>query len=178
MRTANLFFGRIRMIDWVLYSFRWWLIRCLQVLPLRWVTRSGRKAGHFVCDLDRRYRKVTLPNIALFLGHLCSTTPAPAVYALRYQTPVIPAFCFRVALGKWRIEIGNPIPVFQNGQPRSIKEIIRDMNRAFEQTVLRDPANWFWVHRRWKIPRARPRRRPSRMHPQNLRSNPIPSQIQ
>ena len=25
-----------------------------------------------------------------------------------------------------------------------------DVNRAFEAAVRRDPANWFWVHRRWK----------------------------
>ena len=27
---------------------------------------------------------------------------------------------------------------------------MRDVNRAFETAVRRDPANWFWVHRRWK----------------------------
>jgi lauroyl/myristoyl acyltransferase len=27
---------------------------------------------------------------------------------------------------------------------------MRDVNRAFEAAVRRDPANWFWVHRRWK----------------------------
>jgi lauroyl/myristoyl acyltransferase len=25
-----------------------------------------------------------------------------------------------------------------------------DVNRAFEAAVRRDPANWFWVHKRWK----------------------------
>jgi len=27
---------------------------------------------------------------------------------------------------------------------------MRDVNRALEAAVRRDPANWFWVHRRWK----------------------------
>ena len=27
---------------------------------------------------------------------------------------------------------------------------MRDVNRAFEAAVRRDPANWFWVHSRWK----------------------------
>ena len=27
---------------------------------------------------------------------------------------------------------------------------MRDVNRSFEAAVRRDPANWFWVHRRWK----------------------------
>jgi len=29
---------------------------------------------------------------------------------------------------------------------------MREVNRAFEQAVRRDPANWFWVHNRWKFP--------------------------
>jgi lauroyl/myristoyl acyltransferase len=24
------------------------------------------------------------------------------------------------------------------------------VNRAFESAIRRDPANWFWVHNRWK----------------------------
>ena len=29
-----------------------------------------------------------------------------------------------------------------------------DVNRAYETATLRDPANWFWVHNRWKPLRA------------------------
>jgi len=34
---------------------------------------------------------------------------------------------------------------------RSTEAIMLDVNRAFEEAVLRDPANWFWVHNRWKL---------------------------
>ena len=30
---------------------------------------------------------------------------------------------------------------------------MRDINQAFEEAVRRDPANWFWVHDRWKAAR-------------------------
>ncbi len=30
-----------------------------------------------------------------------------------------------------------------------------DVNRAFEEAVRRDPANWFWVHKRWKPAKAK-----------------------
>ena len=53
-------------------------------------------------------------------------------------------------LAKWEIEVGDEIPTRENGTPRSTAEIMRDVNRAFEIAVRRDPANWFWVHRRWK----------------------------
>ncbi len=89
-----------------------------------------------------------------FLGHDCSTSAAPALFALRYRCPLYTACCFRVAPARWQIELGPEIPTRMNGQPRPPKEIMLDVNRAFEAAVRRDPANWFWVHRRWKMQNA------------------------
>jgi lauroyl/myristoyl acyltransferase len=85
-----------------------------------------------------------------FFGHDCMTSAAPAIFALRYQCPLHTAICYRIGLAKWEIEVGDEIPTRENGEPRSTAAIMRDVNRAFEIAVRRDPANWFWVHRRWK----------------------------
>ncbi len=85
-----------------------------------------------------------------FLGRNSSTSPSAALYALRYRTPLMTAVCFRTGLARWTIEIGDPIPTHVEGAPRRIEDICMDINRAFETAILRDPANWFWVHRRWK----------------------------
>ena len=85
-----------------------------------------------------------------FLGHDCSTTSAPAVFALRYHCALHTGICYRVGLARWRIEAGPEIPTHENGAVRSSEAIMRDVNQAFEQAVRRDPANWFWVHNRWK----------------------------
>ena len=90
-----------------------------------------------------------------FLGHECSTTAAPAIFALRYHCALITGICYRVGLARWRIEAGGEIPTRENGQPRSTAAIMRDVNQAFELAVRRDPANWFWVHRRWKPANSR-----------------------
>ena len=86
-----------------------------------------------------------------FLGHECSTSAAPAIFALRYNCPLHTAICYRTSLAKWRIDVGDEISTLENGIARSTEEIMRDVNRAFETAVRRDPANWFWVHKRWKI---------------------------
>ena len=86
-----------------------------------------------------------------FLGRDCDTGLAPAVFALRYHCELYTAFCFRVAPAKWRLELGDEIATHENGAARSSEDIMRDVNRSFEKAVHRDPANWFWVHRRWKI---------------------------
>jgi KDO2-lipid IV(A) lauroyltransferase len=87
---------------------------------------------------------------APFLGRNCNTGLAPAILALRYGAELSTAICYRVALAKWRLEFGKQIPTHENGRPHSSEEIMRDVNRALETAVRRDPANWFWVHRRWK----------------------------
>lgn len=96
---------------------------------------------------DQRGHGVRLP----FLGHECMTPTAPAVFALRYRCPLYMAICYRIGPGQWQIEIGSEIPTHQNGEPRTPGEIMLDVNRAFEIAVRRDPANWFWVHERWKF---------------------------
>ena len=85
-----------------------------------------------------------------FLGCDCNTGLAPAVLALRYHADLYSAICYRVAPAQWRVELGEQIPTHENGHPRPSEAIIREMNLALEAAVRRDPANWFWVHRRWK----------------------------
>ncbi len=86
-----------------------------------------------------------------FFGRDCATSIAPAVFALRYHCPLHVALCFRTGLGRWRLEVGDAIPTRENGRARALEAIMLDVNRAFEQAVRRDPANWFWVHNRWKL---------------------------
>jgi Kdo2-lipid IVA lauroyltransferase/acyltransferase len=95
-----------------------------------------------------------------FLGHECSTTVAPAVLARRYRRRLFTAICYRIGLGRWRVEVGDEIPIENGTKPRSISEIMADVNQALETAVRRDPANWFWVHKRWK-PLSRGERTPS-----------------
>ena len=100
-----------------------------------------------------------------FFGHLCSTSIAPAVFALRYRCPLFTVICYRVALAQWRIEVGDEIPTRHHGRSRPVTDITRDINRAFEAAIRRDPANWFWVHNRWKTSRSRPSPDPEPAHP-------------
>jgi KDO2-lipid IV(A) lauroyltransferase len=87
-----------------------------------------------------------------FLVQDCSTSAAPAVFALRYDCALYTAFCFRTGMARWRIEAGPQVLLQENGVRRSTAAIMLDVNRAFEAAVRRDPANWFWVHNRWKPP--------------------------
>lgn len=99
-----------------------------------------------LADQNSGPRGLRLP----FFGHECSTSPAPALFALRYGCALQMGICYRTGLARWRIEGGPEIPTQENGQPRSTRAIMSDVNRFFEGAVRKDPANWFWVHNRWK----------------------------
>lgn len=90
-----------------------------------------------------------------FFGQDCSTTAAPAVYALRFRARLFVGTCFRTRLAHWRLELSDAIPThLPDGTARSTEEIMTEVNQHLERSVRRDPANWFWVHRRWKAPSA------------------------
>ncbi len=112
--------------------------------------KEAMRAGHvmlgLLADQHAGDRGVRLP----FFGRECSTSTAPAVFALRYKCPLLVTVCYRTGLGRWRLEIGAEIPTTAKGGPRSVEAISADVNRAFEAAIRRDPANWFWVDRRWK----------------------------
>jgi KDO2-lipid IV(A) lauroyltransferase len=103
--------------------------------------------------------------LAPFMGRMCATTTAPALFALRYDAPLFPVICYRVSLGRWRIEVDDPIPLTENGAARSVQAVTTDINKAFEAAIRRDPANWFWVHNRWKKPRIKSRKNGSAAPP-------------
>jgi len=115
------------------------------------MNKPGQMLG-LLCDQHAGTGGLRLP----FFGRECSTTSAPAVFALRYRCRLFTGFIFRTALGKWSVEVGPEIRTHDNGQPRSTEEIMLDVNRAFEAAIRRDPANWFWVHNRWKPARSLP----------------------
>jgi KDO2-lipid IV(A) lauroyltransferase len=91
-----------------------------------------------------------------FFGRECFCSTAPAVFALRYHCVLRTGICYRVGLAQWRVEAGPEIPTRENNSPRSVADITLDINQAFEAAIRQDPANWFWVHNRWKSAKSTP----------------------
>lgn len=114
------------------------------------MTEKGLLLG-LLADQHSSLGGVRLP----FFGHECSTNVGPAVFALRYHCPLHTGICYRTGIAQWQVEAGDEIPTHENGKPRSTEAITADVNRALENAIRRDPANWFWVHNRWKPAKSR-----------------------
>jgi lauroyl/myristoyl acyltransferase len=155
------------------------LVALLQALPLTWVARIGRAGGAVFYSLDARHRGVARRNLELCFGgekseleitalaresfcrigeNLCCAVKTAGMNSAEIRgcvevVEVEKIGSFRTGLGRWRIEVGEQIPTHDKGIARSSAAITLDINRAFEAAVRRDPANWFWVHNRWKTAR-------------------------
>lgn len=103
--------------------------------------RHLRGGGMGTIFIDVAAREEVLP----FLGHPARTSLSAAKMALRLDALILPYFAIRQADGlSFKVEVEAPIP---HGDPR---DMTLEMNARLEEQITRNPAQWFWVHRRWK----------------------------
>jgi len=122
---------------------------------VRLLSRSG--AWRSACDRLRRGEVVAVfadqhagrAGIwTPFFGKLASTSPLPAMLGVRTGAPLVPMAVETIGAARWAIHYRAPI----EAAGRGMGEVTHEMNLALEEMIRRVPADWFWVHERWKIP--------------------------
>ena len=88
--------------------------------------------------------------VADFLGKKDYTMKSPAIIARKTGSPVLPVFSRRVNSGHL-IEIGKEIEpdTAGNYEQAVCNDTIR-FSGYIEQYIKNNPAEWLWIHRRWK----------------------------
>lgn len=86
-----------------------------------------------------------------FFGAKAATATGPVVLAQRTQASILPCFIIRNADDSYRI-IFEPELNLKKGitQDETILENIQEITRIIEAYIRRYPAEWGWIHRRWK----------------------------
>ncbi|MEQ1861488.1 MAG: lipopolysaccharide heptosyltransferase II [Chthoniobacteraceae bacterium] len=84
-------------------------------------------------------------------GRLASTTSLAAMLALRTGAALISAAVHSAGPGRWRLVVDAPVPATE----RDADTLTARLNLALETQIRRVPADWFWVHNRWKTPRPK-----------------------
>jgi heptosyltransferase-2 len=79
-------------------------------------------------------------------GKIASTSPLAASLAQKTGSLLAMVSVRTVGLARWEICTSAPVPT----EGRTIAEITMDLNRLLESEIRRSPADWFWVHNRWK----------------------------
>jgi len=87
-----------------------------------------------------------------FAGKAASTFKGPALLQMKFGSPMMVIRCERISPGRLRFVAEPPLDL--NDLPLTedarAAEIARRMNAAYERVIRQDPAQWLWVHKRWK----------------------------
>ena len=87
-----------------------------------------------------------------FFGRLASTTTLPVLIGKRAGAPVFPVGVITLAPGRWKVVVGDPLPPLS--RDLGVEEATALMNEELEKIIRLSPADWFWVHNRWRTPRG------------------------
>ena len=89
---------------------------------------------------------VAAPGARLpFLGEPARTSLSSAEIALKLDALIIPYFGVRKSDGlSFDVELEAPI------KHTTPEDMLLQMNARLEAQIARNPAQWFWIHRRWK----------------------------
>ena len=82
-------------------------------------------------------------------GRLASTTNLGALLTLRTGGPVLPLGIVTTARARWKIIVSPPV----QGKRTEIGRLTAQLNAELEKLIRLSPADWFWVHNRWKTPK-------------------------
>ena len=86
-----------------------------------------------------------------FFGAKACTTPAAAVLALRSGAPLLAAFPVRQPDGTHLVRVEGPFTAPPGARaPEAVRALTQQLTLAVERAVREHPAQWFWLHRRWK----------------------------
>jgi len=85
-----------------------------------------------------------------FFGKPARTTPVAALLARR-GVPVLPTLSRRLPDGRHLLAIFPPLPLEKTADAHAdIQRHLELQSRSIEAWVRAEPAQWLWLHRRWK----------------------------
>lgn len=86
-----------------------------------------------------------------FFGKKAATTPSLAAFHIRTKSPLLPAFCYPLSLGRYQIKIHEPLEIPLSGNyDLDVLKITQRCTKIIENQIRKNPSFWFWFHRRWK----------------------------
>ncbi len=83
-----------------------------------------------------------------FFHKLASTSPLAATLAQKTGAYLMHATIHTVGTARWSIRFNPPTPT----KDRTVAEITYDLGCQLAEKIIDSPADWFWVHNRWKLP--------------------------
>ncbi|MBD3316496.1 MAG: hypothetical protein GF344_11975 [Chitinivibrionales bacterium] len=133
---------------------------------IEYLDRSG--SGRKIVRLLRRGKAMGVlvdqdtPHVdgvfARFLGRLAYTPSAPVQIAMRQGVPAFVVVTARQRDDTHYVRLLGPVKMEDTGDPeRDLVFNVDHVNDLIGEAILRDPAQWVWMHRRWRHSPTDPR---------------------
>ena len=107
--------------------------------------KKGKILG-FLADQDAGPKGAFLP----FLGKMASTPMGPAVFACKFNAPVLPAFILRQPNGRHKVVIGEVMRYEDTGDTdKDLFNFTAKMTAILENIIRENPTQWLWFQKRW-----------------------------
>jgi KDO2-lipid IV(A) lauroyltransferase len=110
--------------------------------------KAGKILG-FLADQDGGPGGAFIP----FLGKMAATPMGPAVFACKFNAPVLPAFILRQPNGKHKVVIGEVMRFADTGDTdKDLFDFTVKMTKIIEDIIRENPTQWLWFQKRWNTP--------------------------
>ncbi len=116
---------------------------------VRRIPRSLRQGRTIALVADQGVKGLASTFVPFF-GRPAKTPRGPAVFALRFDAPILFATALRQPGGKYRFFI-EPVPLVRTGDTEhDVDATVAAYTRVIESFVRRYPDQYLWQHRRWR----------------------------
>ncbi len=109
----------------------------------RQIIKTLNDKGHIGILIDQKYNEGVE---AQFFNRPAMTSPAFAQLAHKFKCPLVPLKIVRNKGANFTMTILEPLDI--TGQSET--EIIKTSHDLLEEWISETPAQWLWLHRRWK----------------------------
>ncbi len=110
--------------------------------------KHGKILG-FLADQDGGPGGAFVP----FFGKLASSPMGAAVFAKKFNSPVLPAFILRQPDGHHKVVIGEVMHYEDTGDSdKDLYDFTYKMTKIIEKIIRENPTQWLWFQHRWNTP--------------------------
>jgi KDO2-lipid IV(A) lauroyltransferase len=86
-----------------------------------------------------------------FFGRKAATTPSLAAFFLKTKSPIVPVFCSATPSYRYQLQILEALKIELEGDyNQQVLKITQICTNIIEAQIRKNPAQWFWLHNRWK----------------------------
>ena len=113
----------------------------------RQILKVLKNGGHVGMLVDQKMNEgISVP----FLGIPAMTAPALAIFALKFNRPLIMVHAIRTKGARFKVVFHPPLELPQEGdREQRVYEIMARVNAVYGDWIRETPEQWFWLHNRW-----------------------------